>query len=103
MSPGSKNAVLACPGIKRGHVHVHRLDAIGKALTIKAHDNTVGAISLNLDGTRLATASRQASFCCPVFCSLFFGLTASEQPTPCAARERWFGSGTHARENPWRS
>ena len=60
MSPDSNNTVLACPGLKPGYVYV-RLNDINKSTPIKAHENALSQIALNLDGTKLATASEQVS------------------------------------------
>eukprot|EP01087_Luapelamoeba_hula_P011461 TRINITY_DN3116_c0_g1_i3.p1 TRINITY_DN3116_c0_g1~~TRINITY_DN3116_c0_g1_i3.p1 ORF type:complete len:330 (-),score=73.33 TRINITY_DN3116_c0_g1_i3:19-1008(-) len=60
LSPDSNNTVLACPGLKPGYVYV-RLNDINKTTPIKAHDSALSQIALNLDGTRLATASEQGT------------------------------------------
>ncbi|KAL6053060.1 Autophagy-related protein 18a [Balamuthia mandrillaris] len=60
LSPDPNKTVLACPGLKPGYVHV-RLNDINKSTPIKAHDNALSYIALNLDGTRLATASEQGT------------------------------------------
>jgi len=60
LSPDSNNTVLACPGLKPGYVYV-RLNDINKSTPIKAHENALNQIALNLDGTRLATASEQGT------------------------------------------
>jgi WD40 repeat protein len=60
LCPDSNNTVLACPGLKPGYVHL-RLNDINKSTPIKAHDNPLSCLALNLDGTRLATASEQGT------------------------------------------
>ena len=72
MSPDSNNTVLACPGLKPGYVYV-RLNDINKSTPIKAHENALSQIALNLDGTKLATASEQVSRRI-VKCSFLIGL-----------------------------
>lgn len=69
LCPDSNNTVLACPGLKPGYVHL-RLNDINST-PIKAHDNPLSCLALNLDGTRLATASEQVrhSFCILFLCT----------------------------------
>jgi WD repeat-containing protein 45 len=56
LCPNASNTVLACPGLKPGHVKVDLYD-IGKSIVIPAHESDLACIALNQDGTRLATAS----------------------------------------------
>jgi len=60
LCPDSNNTVLACPGLKPGYVHL-RINEINKTAPIKAHDNPLACLALNLDGSRLATASEQGT------------------------------------------
>lgn len=55
LSPSS-STVLAVPGQKPGSVHIELYD-IKHSHTILAHNNALTQISLNLEGTRLATTS----------------------------------------------
>jgi len=55
LSPGS-SVVLAVPGQKVGTVHVELYDT-KQTQVIQAHNNQLTQIVLNLEGTRLATAS----------------------------------------------
>jgi WD repeat-containing protein 45 len=56
LCPNASNTVLACPGLKPGHVKVDLYD-IGKNIVIPAHESDLACIALNHDGSRLATAS----------------------------------------------
>jgi hypothetical protein len=56
----SSSTVLAVPGLKPGSVHVELYD-IKHTQLIQAHNNALTQICLNLDGTRLATASEKVS------------------------------------------
>jgi len=60
LSPDSNNIVLACPGLKPGYIHI-RINDTNKSTPIKAHDNALSCLALNLDGTLLATASEQGT------------------------------------------
>eukprot|EP01027_Heterolobosea_sp_BB2_P027292 GEZU01042607.1.p1 GENE.GEZU01042607.1~~GEZU01042607.1.p1 ORF type:complete len:357 (+),score=81.98 GEZU01042607.1:142-1212(+) len=63
LSPSTDNCVLACPSIQKGVVRVERLDLQNqkKNLFITAHDSSLSCISLNLDGSLLATASEKGT------------------------------------------
>lgn len=52
----STNSVLACPGLKPGYVHVELYD-VQQTSVIPAHNNPISQLSLNLEGTKLVTAS----------------------------------------------
>lgn len=56
LCPDSNNVVLACPGVTKGNVRVELYD-IRKSQLIPAHESDLAQLALNLDGTRLATAS----------------------------------------------
>lgn len=60
LCPDANNVVLACPGVKEGHVRVELYD-IKKSHLIPAHESELAAIALSLDGTRLATASEKGT------------------------------------------
>lgn len=52
--------VLAFPHVTKGVVRVELLDA-GKSHLISAHEGNLNCIALNMDGTRLATASEKGT------------------------------------------
>jgi len=54
--PDSSNLVLACPSNSRGCVRVE-LYTLRKSIAITAHESELAQIALNMDGTRVATAS----------------------------------------------
>ncbi|RLN25980.1 hypothetical protein BBO99_00004806 [Phytophthora kernoviae] len=56
LCPNPSNTVLACPGVSRGTVRIELYD-LRKTTLITAHEAELSQICLNLDGTRLATAS----------------------------------------------
>ena len=56
LCPNSSSTVLASPSISRGTVRVELYD-IRKTTLVPAHEAELAQICLNLDGTRLATAS----------------------------------------------
>ena len=56
LCPLSSNTVLVCPGLQKGHVRCELYDA-KKTTLIEAHESQLAAFALNLDGSRLATAS----------------------------------------------
>lgn len=60
LSPSSNTCVLACPGLQKGHLRVELFD-IRRPTLISAHESTLSCIALNLDGTRLATASERGT------------------------------------------
>eukprot|EP00943_MAST-04B_sp_MAST-4B-sp1_P000976 g976.t1 len=56
LCPNASNTVLACPGLKPGHVKVELYD-MNKNIVIPAHESDLACLALNQDGSRLATAS----------------------------------------------
>jgi WD40 repeat protein len=56
LCPHPSSNVLACPGQAKGHVRIELYDH-RKTTLIAAHESSLSSISLNSNGTRLATAS----------------------------------------------
>lgn len=62
LCPNSNNAVLAFPSHKSGQVHIINLDEMDKSpIVVDAHETSLSCISLNLSGTRIATASEKGT------------------------------------------
>jgi len=62
LSPSSNNSLLALPGPKTGHIQLVDLATTdAPPLDIAAHDSAVASITLNIQGTRLATASTKGT------------------------------------------
>lgn len=58
-----EDCVLAFPHTEKGYVRIELITQ-RKNHIIHAHDNTIACLSLNLDGSRLATASEKVSHIC---------------------------------------
>ena len=56
----SRMCVLVCPGLQKGHLRVELFD-ITRTTLIAAHESALSCIALNLDGSRLATASERGT------------------------------------------
>ena len=56
LSSSSTNTVLVCPGLQKGHLRIELYDQ-KKTTLIDAHESALACITLNTDGTRVATAS----------------------------------------------
>lgn len=60
LSADHNNTVLACPGVKPGHVRIDLFD-INKSHVIAAHTGELTQLVLNAEGTLLATASEKGT------------------------------------------
>lgn len=62
LSPSSTNSILALPGLRAGHIQLVDLSTTDSApLDIAAHDSVLACITLNIQGTKLATASNKGT------------------------------------------
>jgi len=56
----SRLCVLGCPGLQKGHLRVELFD-ISRSTLIPCHESALSCLALNLDGSRLATASERGT------------------------------------------
>lgn len=61
-SPSKDVSVIACPEKSLGRVRVVHFDKASSIVMIEAHQSAVAALSLNNEGTLLATASDKVTF-----------------------------------------
>lgn len=60
LCPNARNCVLVCPGLHRGHLRVELYD-LKKTTLIAAHETTLACMAVNMEGTRVATASEKGT------------------------------------------
>ena len=61
LSPSCDNSLLAMPATRPGRLHlVDLISADSPPLDIAAHDSALSVIQINVQGTRVATASTKA-------------------------------------------
>jgi WD40 repeat protein len=60
LCPEAKSIVLAIPGLQRGSIRIELYDS-SKATLIKAHDADLAQFALNVDGSRIASASEKGT------------------------------------------
>jgi WD40 repeat protein len=61
LSPANDNSVLACPDTVKGGVRIENYGKRTPTLRFQAHETELVAMSLNFDGTLLATASEKGT------------------------------------------
>ena len=62
LSPSCDNSVLAMPGTRPGHLHLVDLQtADSPPLDIAAHDSSLSIIQINVQGSKVATASTKGT------------------------------------------
>jgi len=60
LCPAPQSTVLVCPGLQKGHIRIELYD-LKKTTLIPAHEAPLGCFALNMNGTRLATASERGT------------------------------------------
>ncbi|AYV77947.1 MAG: autophagy-related protein 18a-like [Edafosvirus sp.] len=57
INQNNDNFIVACPGLQKGHIRIESYYPIKKTIAIDAHKSNISCITLNYDGSLLATTS----------------------------------------------